>query len=193
MEFRTLLKLALAVLFAFGLPGTVLAQPATGGIINIGQVLGPIIQPFVDSLVQALIVVMVTWVLWVLKTKLNINIDDQHRNAIIQATQRQASSLVADGFVKVEQDGKLKVDQPELYRAVNTLMINMPDAVKHFDINPGEVASRIVDMIPQVPSVAGAQANMILRSTLTASGQLFAPPAPPPVPPPPPACQPTCS
>ncbi len=97
------------------------------------------------------------WLFWLLKTKLNVNIDAEHRDALTAAAQRQASSLVADG--KVALDGKtVKVDDKALLDAVNHLSAAAPDAIKRFGITPQALADRIVDMLPQVPAIAPAVA-----------------------------------
>lgn len=141
----------------------VMAQPTqAGGVINIGQAFGPLVQPYVDAAVQALIAALGAWVVWILKTKLGINIDEQHRDALVSAAQRQASSLVADGFVKIEQNGKVAVDSAALANAANAALLAVPDAAKHFDIeSPAAFAQRIVDALPHVPAIAGAQAQIL--------------------------------
>lgn len=147
---------------------SVIVQPAapSGGVINIGQALGPLLQPYVDAIVQALIVTLAGWVVWILKSKLGINVDAGHRDALVAAAQRQASSLVADGFVKIEQGGKISVDNAALANAANAMLSAVPDAAKHFQIDdPQKMAGRIVDALPQVPAVAQAQAASIVKPT----------------------------
>jgi hypothetical protein len=140
------------------------ASPVGGGVLNIGQAFGPFLQPYVDATVQGLIAALGGWVVWILKTKLGINVDAQHRDAIISAVQRQASSLVADGFVKIDQSGKIQIDNPSLYYSAQAAMAAVPDAVKHFGLTPQALADRIVDALPHVPSVAGAQATVIAKN-----------------------------
>jgi hypothetical protein len=94
-----------------------------------------------------------TWLFWLLRTKLNINIDAEHRASITAAAQRQAASLIADG--KVALQGKtITVDNEALAEAANAALAAAPDAAARFGLTPESVAKRIVDFIPQ--STAGA-------------------------------------
>jgi len=138
--------------------------PVSGGVIDIGQALGPFLQPYVNAVVQGILAIIATWVVWILKTKLGINIDAAQRDALLIGAQRQAASLVADGFVKIEQNGKVSVDKPALAAAANAMLAAVPDAAKHFGIeSPDVVAGRIVDALPHVPAVAQAQASAIVK------------------------------
>ncbi len=131
----------------------------SGGIISLGPVTG---NPFVDQLAQdtvnSLIAVAMGWIFWLLKNKLNVNIDKDQRDALTAAAQRQASSLVADGMVSLS--GKtITVNDKALFKAANELATAAPDAIAHFGIkDPQKLADRIVDMIPHVPAVAPAVA-----------------------------------
>ena len=124
-----------------------------GGIIDIGQALGPFLQPYVDALAQALICSLVGWVLLVVKKKFNVTIDETHRDALITALQNQAGSLIADGFVKI-QNGKVTVPSVALAESANEVMAVIPDAAARLGVTPDYVAKRIVDVIPQ--TAAGA-------------------------------------
>lgn len=139
---------------------SVAPQPQqSGGIISLGPITG---NPFVDQLAQdvvnSLIAVAMGWIFWLLKNKLNVNIDKDQRDALTAAAQRQASSLVADGMVSLS--GKtVTVDNKALLQAVSALTTAVPDALAHFDIkDPQKIADRIVDMIPHVPAIAPAVA-----------------------------------
>lgn len=124
------------------------------GVIPIGQIFNQALAPYIGELVNALVATGLGWLFWLLKTKLNINIDAEHRASITAAAQRQASSLLADGMVKIE--GKtVTVDKGALAHAASVALAAAPDAAKRFGLTPENVAARIVDMIPQVP--AGAQ------------------------------------
>ena len=163
---------AAAVGTPVGQPVFVIQQPATGGVINIGQAFGSVAEPYINALVQALVAAAMGWIFWLLKTKLNINIDAEHRASITQAVQRQASSLIADGAVAME--GKaVKVDNAALAQAVNMAIAAAPDAVARFGLTPERVEARIIDMIPQAP--AGAQ----IVAAAHANGNGHADPAPP--------------
>lgn len=160
---RFMLAAALLLSPTISMAQAPVAAQQAGGVINIGQALGPILQPYVDAVVQAILASLVGWVLWLLKTKLNVTVDAAHRDAITAAVQRQASSLVADGFVKVEQNGKITVNDQAKVQAANAVLNAVPDALNRFglDVKPDVVAARIVDMLPQVPAVAQAQAAAI--------------------------------
>ena len=124
-----------------------------GGVINVGQAFGEIAEPYINAAVNSLIMAGLTWLFWLLRTKLNINIDAEHRASITAAAQRQAASLIADG--KVALQGKtITVDNEALAEAANAALVAAPDAAARFGLTPESVAKRIVDFIPQ--STAGA-------------------------------------
>lgn len=134
-----------------------LAVPAAahaGGAINIGQAFGDAVQPYVDAIVQALIAALVSWVLFKIKQRTGVEIDQGHRDALVTALQNQAGSLIADGFVKIES-GKITIPSGTLADAATEVLQTLPDAAKHFGLTPDYVAKRIVDAIPQI--AAGAQ------------------------------------
>lgn len=125
-----------------------------GGIINIGQAFGSVMQPYVDAAINALILAFVSWLGVVLKQKFDINIDQAHQAAWARAAQNQAGSLIADGFVKM--DGlKVNVNNQALATAARDAIASIPDAAAHLGLTPDYVAARITDMIPQI--AAGAQ------------------------------------
>lgn len=154
---RVLLALAFsAALIAPAIAQTAGAQTPTvnaGGIINIGQSLGPAFQPIVDDVVNALIVSFAGWICWLAKNKLNISIDAGHRDALVRALQNQAGSLIADGFVKV-QGAKITVPTQQLAEAANEVLAVIPDAAARLGLTQDYVAKRIIDMIPQTPAGA---------------------------------------
>ncbi len=134
-------------------------QQQSGGLISLGPITG---NSFVDQLAQdvvnSLIAVAMGWIFWLLKNKLNVNIDKDQRDALTAAAQRQASSLVADGMVSLS--GKtITVNDKALFKAANELATAAPDAIAHFGIkDPQKLADRIVDLIPHVPAIAPAVA-----------------------------------
>ena len=132
--------------------------PPAGSIVDIGAVFGPIIEPYVNSLVGLLLTSLMTWIMIQIKTKLGINIDQAQADTYLRAAKNQASSLIADGFVKIEQNGKVTVNNEALAAAANDLLKSVPDAAAHFTLTnkPDAVAAKIVDMIPQVPAHAAA-------------------------------------
>jgi len=123
-----------------------------GNIISFGPLFG-FLQPFVDALVTGVITVLVGWVLYVIKQKTSISIDDSMRDAFLTWAKGQASSLVADGAVKVS-GLQVSVQSSALAVAANTIFKLIPDATAHFGITPELAAQKIVDMIPHVPTVA---------------------------------------
>jgi hypothetical protein len=141
------------------------AFAADGNVISFGPLLGPL-QPFVDALVSGLITAIVGWVLYVVKQKLNISIDDSMRDAFITWAKGQASSLVADGAVKVS-GLQVSVESKALAMAANTILKLVPDAARHFNITPELAAQKIVDMIPHVPTVAAVAAAQVTPAAKT--------------------------
>ena len=134
------------------------APPPTGSIVDIGGVFGPIIEPYVNSLVGLILSSLCGWILLQVKTKLGINIDQAQADTYLRAAKNQASSLVADGFVQIEKNGKVTVDNEALAAAANDLLKSVPAAAAHFTLTnkPDVVAAKIIDMIPQVPAHAAA-------------------------------------
>ena len=150
---------AFIILCATGAEAFAQAQPA-GGFIDIGQAFNTALAPYINAAVQSLIVAGMGWLFYLLKTKLNISIDSDHRTALTQFAQRQGASLVADG--KVALQGKtITVDNAALATAANEAVTMIPDVLKHFGITPNAVAERIKDAIPQVPAAAPVVAQSI--------------------------------
>lgn len=136
-----------------------------GGVIEIGQAFGDFLQPYVDAVVNALIVALIGWAFAWFRKKTGIEVDKQQRDALTTFLQNQASSLIADGMVKMEGK-KVTVDSAALAKAANEIFTRVPDAAKHFGLTPANVgqavADRIVDAVPQI----AAGAHMIAQSTL---------------------------
>lgn len=135
----------------------VLVTPAYAGILDIGAAFGAALQPYVDAAVNGAIAALIGWVLVVVKNRFNIAIEASHRDALTTFLQRQASSLVAAGAVKV-QGIKIEVKNEALYAAANTALVAIPQALQFFGLSPAKVAEMIVDLIPKQPAVASAQA-----------------------------------
>lgn len=132
------------------------ADVALAQSISVGPALGWL-QPYVDAVMNGLIVVVFAWVGYYLKTKFNIDIDAGNRDALRAFVQRQAGSLVADGFVKVN-GLEIKVPNAAVAIAANTALTHIPDAMAYFNLTPDRVQQMIVDAIPSVPSVAATSA-----------------------------------
>jgi len=137
-----------------GAPTYVVPPVEDGGVINIGQALGPFLAPYFNALVNALILGFVSWLGVVLKNKFDISIDEGSRNALVTALQNQAGSLIADGLVKIEQNGKITVPSQNLVESANEIMGVIPDAATRLGFTPDYLVKRIVDTIPQ--TAAGA-------------------------------------
>jgi hypothetical protein len=115
------------------------------------------LQPYVETVVSSAILFGVGWLAFILKTKWGIEIDARQREALHTFLSRQAASLVADGFVKV--DGlKIEVKSPALAAAANGAGTAIPEALAHFGLTPEKLQQMIVDKIPTVPVVAAVAA-----------------------------------
>lgn len=130
--------------------------------INVGQAFGWL-EPYINSIVAALITVAVGWVLYTLKNKLNISIDDSMRLALETFLKNQAASLVADGAVKLKGT-QINVSSPALAAAANSAGALIPDTMNHFGLTPEVIQAKIVDALPHVPAVAQAQAQVLAKS-----------------------------
>jgi hypothetical protein len=136
-------------IFAVCALACIAVSPAYADAISIGQAFSSGLQPYVDAAV-----------LMVVKTKFNVDIDAQHRAALTTFLQRQASSLVAAGAVKLN-GVKIEVSNPAVASAANAALNAIPDALKHFGLTPAALQSRIIDMLPKEPAVAAAQATAL--------------------------------
>lgn len=131
--------------------------PSSGGMIQLSAF--GWLQPYVDSIVQALLGLGVAWLG---KSKYSQWLDQSGRDALEAFARNAASSLIADGFVQM-QGKAIAVPSAALANEVNTAADRIPDAMKRFGITPGGLAQKIVDAIPQTPAgaaiVAGAHAQ----------------------------------
>jgi hypothetical protein len=142
-----------------GLAVLMLIAPAAAGAatIDFGPIVTNGLADFVGAVVTALLSVALGWVLYVVKNKFNIDIEASNRDALNAFIQRQARSLVADGATKLS-GVKIEVSNAALAAAANAGLSAVPDALKYFGLTPDKVQSMIIDALPQVPSVAQAQA-----------------------------------
>jgi hypothetical protein len=108
------------------------------------------LEPYVDTIVQALIVAFFGWIG---KSKYSQWLDQSSRDALEAFVKNRASSLIADGAVRM-QDKAVHVDNPLLYRAAAESASAIPDALKRFGLTPDVVAAKIVDAIPQTQAGA---------------------------------------
>ncbi|MCA1381310.1 hypothetical protein [Bradyrhizobium sp. BRP23] len=131
--------------------------PASGATIDIGQAVTGSLVDIINGAVAAGITALVAWVALVIKNKFNIDIEAKHREALTAFLNRQASSLIAKGAVKV-QGLKVEVSSDALAVAANAALHAVPDALKFFGLTPESLQKRILDVLPQQPAVAQAQA-----------------------------------
>lgn len=143
---------AVVIMFA---PGFAFADT-----INIGQAFSTSLQPYIDAIVSALLALLVGYALYAAQKYLGIKAEEGLRQGLTQFLQRQASSLVADGMVKLS-GVKIEVSSPALAAAANTALTAVPDAMNKFGLTPEKVQGMIIDMLPKEPSVAAAQAVAI--------------------------------
>lgn len=128
------------------------AQPS-GGVIQLAAF--GWLEPYVDSLVQALIVAGFGW----LGRKGYLNWADANARAALEAfAKNSASSLIADGHVAM-QGKTVTVNNAALANEANTAATRIPDALKRFGITPDVLAAKIVDAIPQTEAGATIIAN----------------------------------
>lgn len=146
---------------ALGAPITVVTPPS-GGLVNVGQIFG-FLGPYVDAILQALILAGVGALGVFLKQKWNIQVDESLMHTLQVALSNRASSLVADGVVRLSGT-KVDVHSEYLAHAANNLIAHNPDIAKQFNLTPDRVAAMIVDKLPTVPAVAQAQATALVRA-----------------------------
>ena len=140
----------LAAFLAFVL----LSGAAHADAINVGAAFGSL-SDYINSAIGAAISALVGWALYLLQSKLKVSIDDSMRDALQTWLQRQASSLVADGLVKVS-GLQVNVASSTLASVANMAIKEIPDAVAHFGLTPDKLAEMIKDKLPHVPAVAAA-------------------------------------
>lgn len=137
-----------------GTPAVATAEVNSPGFLDVGQAFSQALAPFINAALQAVLASGLAWLAYVLNKKFNINITEGQRQAVQTWLTNQASSLIADGAVKIE-NGKVVVNKDALEAHAHQYATQIPDAAKFFGITPELAAAKIVDKIPQVP--AGAQ------------------------------------
>lgn len=137
-----------------------LSSPAFSASIDVGSVVTDSVTQIITATVTLLISVIVGWVAIVIKNKFNIDIEAAQRDALTTFLQRQASSLIADGAVKLNGI-KVEVKSEALAAASNAAIQAIPGVLKFFDLTPDRVSHMIVDMLPKQPAVAQAAAIAI--------------------------------
>jgi hypothetical protein len=144
---------------AIGAP-TFVTVPPKQSTISLSPAFAEWLQPYVDQIVDLLIMAFVGWLGKRYHDATGKALDQGHRDALTKFLQNEASSLIADGLVKIE-GGKVQVSNADLAQAWNSAQTAIPEAAKYFGLTPDYVAKRVVDTIPQIQ--AGAQ--MIAQST----------------------------
>ncbi len=119
------------------------------------------LQPYADTLAQALIGAFFTWLG---ASKYKQWLDQSARDALKVFLTNRASSLIADGAVKM-QDKSVHVDNALLFRAASQASAAIPDALKRFGLTPDVVAAKIVDAIPQTAAGAAIIADAHKETT----------------------------
>lgn len=152
-----LIRLSVLATMALLLLVVSFASPAHAADIGIGVAIADTIRDVLIPIVTAAISALGGWVLVILKNKWNIDIEAQHRDALVTFLQRQASSLVAQGAVKLE-GVKISVQNETLAAAANTALMSIPQVMKFFNLTPERIAQMIVDYIPKQPAIAQAAA-----------------------------------
>jgi hypothetical protein len=142
------LKLFLAVALVLISVPAFADTAASGGVIQLSAF--GWLQPYVDSVVQALVVVFFGVIG---KSKYSQWLDQSSRDALEAFVRNQASSLIARGAVSMK-DKTVQVDNALLYRAATLAETMIPGALKHFGLTAEMVSAKIIGAIPQ--TAAGA-------------------------------------
>jgi hypothetical protein len=123
--------------------------PASGGVIQLAAF--GWLEPYVDTLVQLGIT---GFFAWLGHSAVGSYLDKGSRDALETFVKNRASSLIADGAVKL-QNKSIDVHSALLAKAAAESSTAIPGALKRFGLTPENVAQKIIDAIPQTP--AGAQ------------------------------------
>lgn len=148
-------KLAVILAGAVVLSTSALAQ--THSVVEVGSTTAGQIRDVMVTVVAGVTTAFLGWMSYWIKQKFGIDIEARHREALTAFINRQASSLIAMGAVKLE-GVKVDVKSDAVASAARLAMTAIPDAMKFFNLTPGAVGSMIVDLIPKQPAVATAQA-----------------------------------
>lgn len=150
-------------------PFKLISDQAIGGngsLIDIGAAFGAN-APIINAVIGALIVAGLSFLGYEARTKWNIQLDETAMKTLQTALLNAASSLVADGAVKL-QGTKIDVHSGLLASAANMIMVRNPDTMKRLglDITPEKIEAMIIDKLPHVPAVAQAQSDAILTEVV---------------------------
>jgi len=128
--------------------------------IDIGQALNGSLQEIINGVVTGAIAAFVSLLGYLAQKYFKISIEAGHRDVLTAFLNRQASSLVAAGAVKLE-GVKIEVQNQALADAANQALAMIPGALSFFGLTPAKIQQMIVDMIPKQPSISQAQAVAI--------------------------------
>lgn len=129
-------------------PAVIQPPPPSGGVIQLSAF--GWLAPYLDTLVQSLLALGFA-ILG--KSKYSQWLDQSGRDALEVFLKNRASSLIADGAVRL-QGKAVHVDNNMLFRAATEATTAIPDALKRFNLSPEVIAAKIIDAIPQ--TTAGA-------------------------------------
>lgn len=124
------------------------AIPVSPTAVDVGGIYGGF-RPYIVDIVGSLITLGVGWLLVLLKSKFNLDIDASHRDAL-QSALTNGAGLALNKLGNSLQGKSIEVGNPAVASAVNLVLKSAPDALAHFGITPQSVAEKIVAKLPQV-------------------------------------------
>jgi hypothetical protein len=127
---RFLSALGVAALCLLAFAGIATAQaPSTGSAVF------EVIRPFLVEVASVFISAVVLWLATTMKSKLNIDIEAKHREAL-QAALTNAAGLVINRAGGMASALALPGRNPLIIEGVDYVVKSAPDALKHFGITP---------------------------------------------------------
>lgn len=139
------------------LPAAALGQATGNTTVEVGTGLAGQLRDIMVTVVAGVATAFLGWVSYWIKQKFGIDIEAKHREALLAFVNRQASSLIAMGAVKLE-GVKVDVKSEALASAARMAFDAIPQAMTYFNLTPSVIGAMIVDLIPKQPAVASAQA-----------------------------------
>jgi hypothetical protein len=108
------------------------------------------LEPYAVAIVQGLIGLGFAWFA---KSRYSTLLDESSRDALETFLKNRASSLIADGAVRM-QGLSINVNSAALAREVELANKLIPGALKRFGLLPSVIADKIIDAIPQTTTGA---------------------------------------
>jgi predicted regulator of Ras-like GTPase activity (Roadblock/LC7/MglB family) len=130
------------------LPLLALAGPAHAAPVSL-QPLADLLTAFVNPLLQTAAALLVGYLALLAKTKFNLSIEKDHRDAL-QTALTNAASLVVQKVGQLPFGQTIEISNPAVAEAVNYVIRAVPDAIKAFGLTPDALAEKIAAKIPQV-------------------------------------------